>query len=209
MISVLFPTIRPELVAPCLESIRAGAGGVPFEVIVVSDVPVTWELQPWVRWIVTARNGVVDAVNVAYRAARGSYVFLTNDETRIEPLALERLYQAALREPQAIWSPQHIPSYPFFYYGKPFVPFVFASKALLDSLGGLLDPAYKGFYADPDLSMRAHAAGVPLRVLDTAVIHHSNNIGRPDHVAAVQQYLAQDRETFRARWDHLGEFCDP
>lgn len=211
MISVLLPTIRPHLWHRAFASIVPAAGSVPFEVVVVADFQRPFfgdDVHCWWQWWERPRNGVVDAVNVAYDAARGDYLFLFNDESTLDPGALELLYHAAEAEPWTIWSPKHLPPFPFVYYGKPFVPFPFAHRDVFKKLGGMLDPVYRGFYADPDLSLRAHAQGVPLRIVEGAVLRHCN-----DHDYAHQQmvgaYLAADREVFRRRWDYLGEFRDP
>lgn len=213
-ISVLLPTIRPHLIQRAIESIRPAAHGLSYEIIVVADFDAAAlscrapEAHLHVRWIQEPRRGVIAAINTAYREAHGEYVFLFNDESTLDFRALRILHGEAQHTPEAILSPRHVPDFPFRYYGLPFVPFPFATKTLFDRLGGLMDPIYKGFYADPDLSMRAHAAGVPLRVIDAAVLRHTNRHDAP-HKAAVDQYLLADRATFRSRWDHLGEFADP
>lgn len=214
MISILLPTIRPQAFMPSFESLRLAAAHVPYEIIIVADfaAEALHCHDPYhhlhCRWIESERRGVVDAVNVAYAAARGTHIFLFNDQSILEPEALDTLYEESRKTPEQIVSPKHLPEFNFAYYGLPFVPFPFARKALLDGLGGLLDPAYKGFYADPDLSMRAHAKAVPLRVVPEAVLWHCNEHDAP-HQASVRQYLDADRATFRARWDHLGRFIDP
>lgn len=214
MISILLPTVRPHLVMRAIASIGPACGALVYEIVVVADFGVEAlgccapEAHLHVRWIQEPRRGVIAAINTAYRAAKGEYIFLFNDESTLEPDAISLLHAEAKRTPEAIVSPRHEPRFPFRYYGLDFVPFPFARRDLLDRLGGLMDPVYKGFYADPDLSMRAHAAKVPLRVIDRAVLHHTNRHDAP-HQASVDAYLLADRSTFRARWDHLGEFADP
>lgn len=213
VISVLLPTLRPQLVARAVDSIRPACGDVPYEIVVVADFgPEALQCSDptghlGCRWIQRERRGVVDAVNVACQAARGSHWFLFNDEAVLEAGALAMLYHAAQADPGCVLTPRHVPGYTFEYFGLPFAAFPFAHRALLERLGGLLDPAFKSFYADPDLGMRAHAAGVPIRTLDAAAIHHSNG---SDDVKAqnVRDYMALDQATFRARWGHLGEFHD-
>lgn len=204
IISVILPTIRPELIEGVLAKWRVPLALVPpSELIVVADFTAPGSHTPW---IVRERRGVVDAVHVGFQAARGEYVFLTNDETTPEPDALLQLYQAAVVDPDRLLTPRHLPAFNFTYYGKRFAPFPFASKALLERLGGLLDPVFKAFYSDPDLSMRAYAAGIPVDEVPAATIHHHNGADKSANWAA---YFEADRATFRARWDHLGAFCDP
>jgi GT2 family glycosyltransferase len=209
-ISVLLPTIRPDRAKRALASVDAACGSVPYEVVVVADFPPNAMADSvpcaHLRWVQRERYGVVDAVNVACCEARGEYLFLFNDESVLQSGALQALYAEAT--PTDIVTVRHEPSYPFVYYGLPFAPFPFAHRDLLRSLGGLLDPVYRGFYADPDLSLRAHAAGVPIRVIESAVLRHDNDHDAA-HRASVDAYLLADRATFRSRWDHLGEFHDP
>lgn len=207
MISVILPTIRPAQFRRSFDSVAAAADGVSYEIVVVADFENEGLLH--CQWIVAERRGVIDAINVAYDAARGDHLFLSNDESWLEAGALRTLLRECEATPEQLLSPLHIPPYPFFYYGLPFVPFPFATRRLFDSLGGMLDPAYRGFYADPDLSMRAHAAGVTLRVVPEARLHHEQNLNALGHRESIASYLAADRETFRRRWDHLGEFRDP
>ena len=198
--------MRPGLLRRAYESIEAAAGDVSFEVVIVADFgPEEW---PHCRWIVRERHGVVDAVNRACEEARGEYWFLFNDESRLDPGALELLYHEAVSTPDQIVTPVHIPTFPFFYYGFEFAPFPFAHRDLVASLGGLLDPVYRGFYADPDFSLRAHVSGVKIRTIEDAILRHGNNHDEP-HWQSVASYLDADRATFRARWDHLGVFIDP
>lgn len=203
VISVILPTIRQGRILAALQSLQAAAELVPTEIIVVADFPAPIPHSPW---YVRGRRGVIDAIQVGYAAARGEYVFVSNDETMVEPDCLHQLYQAAVTQPGRLLTPNHQPPFPFAYYGKPFAPFPFAHRDVFTKLGGLFDPAYRGFYADPDLSMRAHAAGVPVETVWPAVIHHSNS---EDKSAAWYDYFLADRATFRSRWDHLGVFRDP
>ena len=209
LISVLLTTIRPHLVKRALDSIRPAAAGLPYEVVVVADfAPPDGVLQPPVSWSMRDRRGVVDAVNTAGQAALGEYWFIFNDESTLEPGALGLLYEAAVDEPDALLTPEHVPAFPFFYYGLPFAPFPFAHRSVFTQLGGLLDPIYRSFYADPDLSLRAHAQGRAVRTVHGAVIRHANYHDQP-HADSVSAYLAADRAAFAARWAHLGELVDP
>lgn len=206
MISVLLPSVRPDRLPFALQSIPAAAAGLPYEVIVVADFGP--EDYPQTTWIVEPREGVIHAIQTAYTASRGEYVFVFNDESTLEPGALRALYYAGLADPWRVLSPHHHPPFNFAYYGRPFAAFPFVRRDLVDELGGLFDTAYKGFYADPDFSMRAHARRIPVEVIPSATIRHHNRSDQihRDRMAA---YFDSDRATFRTRWDHLGEFHDP
>lgn len=208
-ISVLFPTVRPRQFQRSLDSIGPAAGRVSYEVVVVADFPMLNGEGP-LLWLQRPRRGPIEAIHTAHQASCGEFLFVMNDESTLDIGALERLYVAALNDARCLYSPRHVPDFGFYYYGRPFAAFPFIHRCLLDDLGGFLfDPAYRGFYADPDLSMRAHAAGVPIRVVDDAVLRHANNMLAPYHQENLSNFLAADRALFRSRWDHLGEFQDP
>jgi GT2 family glycosyltransferase len=154
------------------------------------------------------RNGPIDAINAGLAVATGEYIFVFNDESMLDPEALAVLYHEATNDPAVILTPRHLPPFNFSYYGRPFAAFPFVHRDVITVLGGLFDPAFHAFYADPDFSMRAHAAGIPIRTVDNAVIRHDN---RHDagHAHNVNAYLAADRETFRTRWAHLGPLIEP
>jgi len=214
MISVILPTIRPHLIERCFASIEPAAGRVPYEVVIVADFDpfnlAGFSISALERctWLQRERRGVIHAVNEACAYARGEHWFLFNDESVLDPGALELLHCESLRHTRTLLGPRHVPQFPFAYYGLEFVPFPFAHRDLIAELGGLLDPAYRGFYADPDLSMRAHARRVRVRTLPSAVIRHCNEHDFV-HAQSVSMYLEDDRRTFRSRWDYLGEFKDP
>ena len=206
MISILLPSVRPEKLPWAMASIPAAASTVPYEVVVVADFGP--DEYPHTRWIMRERKGVIDAIDTACQASKGEYLFVFNDESRLDPNALQSLYFAALTDPWRVLTPYHMPPYSFHYYGLPFAAFPFVRRDLMEQLGGLFDPVYQGFYADPDFSMRAHAQRIPVEVLHSAVIRHDN---RHDdaHQWSVNAFLEHDRAIFRSRWDHLGEFRDP
>jgi len=178
---------------------------VSVDVIIVADFPKPSDVD--CTWVVRERRGVVDAVVRAWEDVKGQCVFLFNDEATLDPDALEILYHEAMADPDSLLTPQHVPAYTFAYFGKPFAAFPFAKRDLFVRLGGLLDPVFKSFYADPDLGMRAHAAGGPIRTVERAIIRHNN--GHDDvKVSNVAQYMALDQQTFRMRWKHMGTFRD-
>jgi glycosyltransferase involved in cell wall biosynthesis len=206
VISILLPSVRPEKLPAAMACIPAAVGSVSYEVVVVADFGP--EEYPHTRWIVRPRKGVIDAVHAAYEASEGEYVFLFNDESQLEPGSLQLLYLAAVTDPWRVLTPYHHPPFNFQYYGLLFAAFPFVRRDLVDELGGFLDPSFKAFYADPDFSMRAHAKRIPVEVLHSAMIRHTNRHD-DSHQRNLDAYLANDRALFRARWDHLGTFCDP
>jgi glycosyltransferase involved in cell wall biosynthesis len=205
----LLPTVRPGQFQRSFDSIAPAAGEVPYEIIVVADFDCPKDLSCG-KWLKRERKGPIAAINTAFKRSSGDYLFVMNDESTLDPGALALLYYTALGFPRCIYSPKHIPEFGFYYYGKHFAAFPFVRRDVIFELGGFIfDPAYKGFYADPDFSMRAYAANIPIRVVEGAILRHGNDMNAPGHQENVSNFLDADRALFRLRWDHLGEFRDP
>lgn len=206
-ISVLLPTVRPALAQRSLASVALACGDLPYEVVVVADFDMPESVPVSCIWLKKERQGVVDAVNTAFDWSSGSHVFLFNDESTLDSFSLKILHDESVRDPRCLLGPAHVPHYTFAYYGLNFVPFPFAPRDLFIKIGGLLDPVYKSFYADPDLGLRAHACGVTVRTVEQAIIRHDNGQDEAK-LQNLSQYMAIDQATFRERWKHLGEFRD-
>lgn len=215
MISVILPSVRPERLIDCLNGIVNGSIGIDVEIVLVTDYEIPLQQENIdnlkIKWVYDpVRKGVVNAINKGVDVARGEYLFSLSDEAILGEGALKHMEAfSQLNDNIPLLTPKHYPYYPFFYYKKAFAPFPFIHRSLLDKVGYFIDPAYKAFYADPDLSMRVWEAGYCVYEVQYASIHHPNNMSCPAHVHNVNEYLLQDRETFRKRWDHLGEFKDP
>ena len=227
MISVILPTVRPDKANECIEAIIGAAEGCDqIEIVVVSDFQLFDKVyiddrkcakmgfrggqNLHIRPILRQRLGVVDANNVGYASANGDYIMTLSDEALLQPFALWELeHFVKTYKNKVLTSPRHIPFYNFKYYDKWFAPFPFAHRSLIDDLGGLFLRDYKCFYADPDLSLRAYVAGYPVVECHDAVIVHKNEMNDEAHKHNVSAYVEADREVFKKKWAHLGEFVDP
>lgn len=217
MISVILPSIRRHLINNCVQSILNATSKQSqhdLEIICICDYAPTHyiaALSPIITWLFNVeRKGVVDANIKGYNAAQGDYVMTISDEAKLYPGSLDHLEAFCKKhDNNVLTSPAHIPYFPFFYYGKWFAPFPFAHRSVIEKVGGLFLPEYKCFYADPDLSLRAYENGVPVLECDNAMIHHPNDMACVAHQHNVKAYVEADRETFKKRWTHLGEFKDP
>jgi len=100
-----------EMTLECLRSIEKGAGGAPFEVIVVDNASADGSAQsvaeefPQFRLMAETVNiGFAAACNLAAREARGEYILLLNPDTVVLAGAIETLLAFARRRPEAgIW----------------------------------------------------------------------------------------------------------
>jgi GT2 family glycosyltransferase len=84
-----------SLLQDCLATVRDGAGGLDFEVIVVDNASADGTVShlarhhPAVRCISNSKNlGFAKACNQGLRAARGAFVLALNPDTRVQPRAL-------------------------------------------------------------------------------------------------------------------------
>lgn len=221
MISIIFPTIRPELYLNALKSIQKTREKI--EIVIVADFPPPDETPKNVVWhLEMKRQGTIQAINKGFELSKGEYIFIMNDESKLSPNCLDGLLRSYVSlGRQAVISPYHIPFFGFYYYHRFFAAFPFTHRSVIESLWYdpitmekskeryFFDPAYKSFYADPDLSLKAHQQGIAVSLCDEVAIYHSNDIGRIDHKENVKNHLIADRALFRKRWDHLGEFKDP
>lgn len=210
MISILLPTIRPDLINDTIKNIMESTYK-DFEIIVVADYPKSMYYPEQVKWGVQERLGTVAAINYAHQHAKGDYYFLMNDESRLHLDALKELIYFSMGH-TAIVTPEHHPYFPFYYYGRFFAAFPFVSKEVLTILCNneyILDPQFKCFYSDPDLSLRAWEKNIPVLTCDKAILTHLNKMDAYGHQDNVSKYLTSDRYNFRNRWIHLGELIDP
>ena len=183
------------------------------EVVTVSDVPdldvsSTHPLLP-VRHFVQPRQGTVDAMNLAFEMAEGHYIFATNDEVELDPRVFKALL--AVAEPHGedgIFAVSQTPYCSNDYYDIYFAPCPFGRRSFFQKLNGgdhLFDPVYRSFYADPDLCIRAHVAGIDVTKVPDAKTKHRRCVRHGDgHSHNWQSYYQSDRNTFSTRWAHLG-----
>ncbi len=115
-----------RLMEECLVSLRTQTYS-PVEIIVVDNASIDGSVDlikksfPEVKLIVNAGNlGFGGGNNVGIRAARGRYVMILNNDTRLDPRCIEELKKSIEKDKR---------------YGAS------ASKILLDGKGGLLDAA--------------------------------------------------------------------
>lgn len=218
IISILFPTIRPEQfrirMAEYAKLVLPG----PCEVVVVSDgldLDLT-SPQPLltIRHLRQSRQGNVPATNYAFQEAKGLYVFATNDEVELDSYILNLLFRASLLQAveegnggDGIFSASQTPYCSNDYYEIYFANCPFGKRSFFQQLNGsntFFDPVYRCFYADPDLSIRAHLAGFPVVKVPEAKCTHHCVPNADGHVANNSLYYHADRQTFITRWAHLG-----
>lgn len=212
MISVILPTVRPELYKKAVASIF-GSTKEDIEIVTVSNSDKVVD-DNRIKWFVRPKEGTVKAINEAYKNCSGDYIFLTNDETVIEPGCLETLMHFCMQhQNNIIATPKHFPEFPFFYYGRRFAAFPFAHKNFIKLVGqtvdyNFFDARLNSFYADPDLSMRTWELGYGVIECPNAVIHH-NNVWDDTSRYNYDKFNSSDRDIFSSRWSKFGQLVEP
>ena len=210
MLSVLLPSIRPNLIKDVITNLLE-ASQRDLEIIIVADHLPIFQLNSKVKWYTQERGGTVPAINLAYQMSQGEYIFLMNDESVIQKNGLDVLEDFA-KDKIALITPKHLPFFPFYYYHKLFAAFPFVNRKDLKQITGgefFFNPELHSFYADPDQSMRAWEKNIPVIECDKVILQHTNNWSREDTQSNIKNYFQLDREIFRKRWDYLGPFNDP
>lgn len=214
-VSVIVPTVRPEQIFGCLESIHKAAEGLDsYEIVVAADfIDHAGHSNRNEKWLFRPdRLGPVNAICEAEKHCKGDYLFLISDEDRLHPGTLSLMYGHSefqrARGTEIIVVPNCGMTFAQRgYYNVPFPPFPFVHRDIVKKLGGtLLDPKFGAHYADPDLGCRAYVNNVQLRFLSNVTLSHPNSVTESSHVANREKYFDQDEAYFRSKWDHLGEF---
>jgi GT2 family glycosyltransferase len=209
MISVILTSIRPQNFKWSLNCLLRSQEGIDFEVLCATDFPI--EEGPKVKWVHTPeRKGVINAICQAEKIAQSEYVYITNDQSMLSPRALEHLETfCKSRDNLILTGPKDFNNFQFKYYDRWFVAYPFLHRKIIDMLGGIFDPVYGAFFADPDLSLRAHQSGIP--VLDCSGAMNVRVQGLMDytgHVESKHKFYDADKAIFTKRWEHLGAYQD-
>lgn len=209
MISILIPSIRPINLEQTIARLLAGQENADFEIVTVTDFEV-YPLPSKVVSIRSERLGCIDAICKAEARASGEYIIVLSDQSYISDGGLLQMEEYSQRVRNTVIISQHtVPESKLEYYGKYFAPYPFVHRSIIQQLGGLFLPIYKSFYADPDFSMRAHEAGIPIHKLNYIDIIRPGGMSYSHHKENANNYLEADRETFKQRWQHMGVFNDP
>jgi len=212
MVSVLLPTIRTDLFRIRMDEMARLELPWPCELIVVSDrsdldITQTHPQLP-VKLFVQPRSGTVAAMNLAFAESQGRYVFATNDECELDPHIFTALVRAGESNGEdGIFAHPGTPYCSNDYYDIFYATYPFGRRSYFQKLNGgeyLFDPIYNCFYADPDLGLRAHTSGYPVKSVPDARSYHHNVRTADGHAHNWHSYYQIDRSTFVTRWAHLG-----
>lgn len=210
--SIVIPNWNGEkIISDCLDSIFEQTLK-PYEIIVVDNgstdgaVDLIKKRYPTVRLIELGKNtGFTGGVNTGIKAAKGDYVFLFNNDAKMEKDCLQKLISTAQKENSDItqcviltnngrlidsvgdeYSKWGIPypgmrNQPAELVPKHDKPIFSASggaslyKRSLFEEIGYFDESFFAYFEDVDISMRAHLLNKRLYLSHKAVVHHRMN----------------------------------
>ncbi len=161
-ISITLPTLFPELAYQAIQAIHAHTLAVDYEVIVVSPHEIRGPRILWVREDSPRGNSAAHALG--YRHATGDFVVALSDDVAVSPFWINNLLDFTLERER------HLHDAPFVVgmrswghlgtvFGLYYANFPVARRATLDAIGGYFSEEFLAHFADPDLSLRAWAAG--------------------------------------------------
>ena len=206
-ISILLPSLRPQSVSRVVREFFLTNATIDYEIIVVSPFQV--EGKRVIHVFEKERQGVIHAINEAYRNASGEYIVVWSDDASPENRCLQLMLDFVkahstpfvagfslkdIKEDKELeqWS----------VYGKLYVGWLCATKKTLDAVGGLFEPSYKNYWADPDLSLRVWSKGGEVAVCPNAWIKIEQIV---DQVKAenIESSFDGDTKTFFDRWHEM------
>lgn len=208
-ISILLPSLRPQAVFRSIDEFLLTNPGVDYEIVVVSPFKV--EGDRVIHIVEEKRQGVIQAMNQAYKRASGEHIVVWSDDASPENNCLQcmldfvkshdapfiagfRLRDIKGKELEQ-WS----------VYGKLYVGWLCASKKTFDAVGGLFDSRFKNYWADPDLSLRVWGKEGKVAVCQDAWIKVAqiDDKIKKDNLSA---FFDADTEVFFNRWhDEFGK----
>lgn len=213
LVSILLPTIRADLFYLRMSEYAKLKLPGHCELIVISDRADLQVKPPQpdlsVKYLVQAREGNIAAINLGFAAAEGTYVYSTNDENELDPNIFYAHVAVADAHGWGLFATTQEPFCTNDYFGIFFANCPFGAKAFFEHLNGaqwFYDPAYKCFYGDPDLSIRAHLAGYPVVRVPEARCTARVVFAAEGHISNREAYYQRDHWTFRHRWANLGNF---
>ncbi|AVT78134.1 hypothetical protein RPPS3_40720 [Rhodopseudomonas palustris] len=202
-VSILLPSIRPALARQRIDQFAKTATAVDYEIVVVSPFVVSGPRVVHVQEI--ERRGVIHAMNEAYRHASAPIVLLWSDDARPLEGSLARMLDFVLQqaEPALAGFRKRAPggreSEQWSVYGHLYVGWLCASKASIEAAGGLFDPEFRNYWADPDLSLRIHEIGGRVAICPDAWLEIDQAADEVKQ-SNLSGSFEKDTETFFGKW---------
>jgi glycosyltransferase involved in cell wall biosynthesis len=203
-VSVLVPTLFPDLARAAIEDLRPQLTELDHEFVVVSPTEIAGERIVWVRE--ENPQGSIVAGNRAFAAASGDVVLVAGDDVRFSKgaigEALTVFAEPARPTPLAVTFPHRLRALDCVWvvFGRLF-PTIFAfGRADAEKAGGYLDPGYRTGCADPDLGLRIWAAGGQVRRARAHVRFLDDRQGHGESPQKTNAVIEKDVARFAAIW---------
>ena len=202
-IDVIIPSLRPFEIERRIREFQATCGDIDYQLIIVSPFSVR---GPKVLHLQEATpNGPIAAINMGFGVSNAPYVCFWSDDASPTPNCLSRMVEFLEgQEGPTIGSFRYLDLYgselpQHQVYNLHYACWGCASRKTLDSLGGLFDPSFRSFWADPDLACRAWSRGGSVQLCPDSYILL---FGKKDAVSAAnsQKHFDNDLKNFLARW---------
>ena len=188
-LSILIPSARPRRFVEFVKSVVKNTEGVDYELVV------------------DQRRGILyEIINDLFERAQGEYVVLICDDCFVTPDWAKNMLAFMKKQP-----PMTIGSFGLMIEGKDAKSIVYYDKlcAIIPcarreevkaQFGYLLDPTFKRFYGDPDLSLRYWSRGGQAIECPNAKV---NMYRWRDTIKSndVRSYFDVDKKAFKQRWD--------
>ncbi len=176
LVSIVVPTTRFGCLRTLLNSIERNTERIPYEVVVVSFLPVPSDIVSRCRVITEDKPaGCVKAYNLGFRAARGHYLVHLNDDMEVCQGWLSNMLSAIGDRPVlgafAFAAPRVKGYVTQELWGKPYANFGCITKSLMETLG-YWDERFVHYGADSDFGLPVwHRGHQVIPVPAARVIH--------------------------------------
>lgn len=208
-ISILLPSLRKEAAIQRIQEFAQTNGKMDYEIILVSPFAVEEARVLHVRE--EKRRGGIHALNSAYGRASAPFVTWWSDDAWPTMNCLAKMLRFIVSRKDPFLGCFRLKSRhgeefeQWSVYGKLYASWGMASRKSIQAIGGFLDPVFKRFWSDPDMSLRAWVKGGRVEICPNAwvvISHIEDEVKLSDQ----QKYFNVDAETFLSRWhERLGE----
>lgn len=202
-ISVLLPSLFPDLAHAAMAALRPQLAGIDHEFVIVSPMPISGENVKWVQE--TESRGSVPATQTAAEHASGDLFLITNDDFRFSENAIAEAV-AAFSDPTrpfplALTYPHRMRAMDCVYatFGCLSTSVFALGKADALHVGGVFDRAFRISFGDTDLGMRVMAANGTVRRARGRVREVNDRMGSGS-APRTGNAIVGDWRTFADRW---------
>ncbi len=172
-ISILLPSLRPEMVKRRIEEFAQTNSNVDYEIIVVSPFKVEGKN---VKWIEDRRLGSVFATNLAYYYSNSNYVMYYSDKVIPTKNCLTAMLNCVKLNVEPFIGAFKMVRFngreigAFKCYNKLYACYGCMSKKTVGLIGGFFDIYFLHSWADIDISLRCWEAGGKVEVCQDAIV---------------------------------------